>query len=210
MICTATGEQGSSRMLLCIVAVVIALSIGAAARSDWSYSLAEGTSHSITLVGMFYVSSGGSARGLDVVMTNSTDSLLTILWDESAMVLPDGQSARVIHTGVRIIDKAAPQAPTAIAPNSRATEAVWPASHVTTSEYFPTQSVRLWNNCTISLYLTIQDNTGKHTEHWKWVFTERVVPAAPRREVRINWWLWGGIILGLALLGWLVGPQAYE
>jgi len=142
---------------------------------------------------------------LDVVIFNPTDSLLTVLWDESAMVLPGGESARVIHTGVRIIDKAAPQAPTAIAPHSRTTEAVWPASHVTTSEYFPTSSISLRNNCTISLYLTIQDASGKKVENWTWTFTETKVPEAPRAPRKpINWWLWGSVLLVLSALGFFL------
>jgi len=154
---------------------------------------------------MFNVSSTGRASGLDAVIFNPTDSLLTILWDESAMVLPGGDSARVIHTGVRIIDKAAPQAPTAIAPRSRTTEAIWPASHVTTSEYFPTSNISLWNNCTISLYLTIQDTSGKRTENWTWVFTETEVPEVPRAPRKpINWWLWGSVFLVLFVIGSLV------
>jgi hypothetical protein len=144
---------------------------------------------------MFDISSLGSARSLDVVISNPTDSLLTILWDESAMVLPGGTSERVIHTGVRIIDKAAPQAPTAIAPRSRTTELIWPAAHVTTSEYFPTSSISLWHNCTISLYLTIEDASGKRTENWTWIFTETQVPEvarAPRKP--INWGFWLGVL----------------
>jgi len=40
------------------------------------------------------------------------------------MVLPSGIGERIIHSGVRIVSKAAPQAPTAIAPHSNTTETV--------------------------------------------------------------------------------------
>jgi hypothetical protein len=109
-----------------------------------------------------------SIEGLDVVLTNDSSTLLTILWDECVMVFPSGISERVIHTGVRIIDKAAPQAPTAIAPHSSAHETVWPSSHVSSSG--DPEEYLLLGDLTVRLYLTIQDSTGKHTEDWAWRF----------------------------------------
>ena len=201
----ATSNIQCARILLLAVGIMAALSLGLAARSTWSYSPTnEVSSNTLSLVGIFDVSSRGDARGLDVVIRNPTNSLLTILWDESAMVLPGGESARIIHTGVRIIDKAAPQAPTAIAPRSKTTETIWPASYVTTgnSQCF---SISLLNNCTISLYLTIQDASGKHVESWGWVFDKQ--PSKP--PIKINWWLWGSIFLGLAVLGAILEALGY-
>ena len=210
-----TGTR-CARILLLALGIMAVLSLGLAARSTWSYSLVEGaSSNTLTLVGLFDVSSmwpsGGRASSLSAVISNPTDSLLTVLWDESAVILPGGESARVIHTGVRIIDKAAPQAPTAIAPHSRTTEAIWPVSHVTAREYFSTASIRLWNNCRISLYLTIQDASGKRTDNWTWVFTRTVVPEPPQTSATpeaprkpINWWFWGSLFLVLVILGSLV------
>ena len=212
----ATRGSQCARILLMAVGVIAAFSLGLAARSTWSYfQVNEVSSNTLSLVGTFDISPLGSARSLDVVISplgrarsldvvilNPTDSLLTILWDESAMILPGGVSARVIHTGVRIIDKAAPQAPTAIAPHSRTTEAIWPVSHVTIREYFPADSIRLWNNCRISLYLTIQDASGKRTDNWTWVFTETEVATTPREP--INWWFWGSVFLVLFVIGSLV------
>ena len=208
----ATRGSQCARILLMAVGVIAAFSLGLAARSTWSYfQVNEVSSNTLSLVGTFDISPLGSARSLDVVILNPTDSLLTILWDESAMILPGGVSARVIHTGVRIIDKAAPQAPTAIAPHSRTTEAIWPVSHVTAREYFSTASIRLWNNCRISLYLTIQDASGKRTDNWTWVFTRTVVPEPPQTSATpeaprkpINWWFWGSLFLVLVILGSLV------
>jgi len=187
MIRTARDFRCACILLLAVV-ILAALSLGLAARSTWSYSLTNKvSSNTLSLVATFDVSRSGDAYGFNVVIFNPTDSLLTILWDESAMVLPSRQSARVIHTGVRIINKAAPQAPTAIAPRSRTTETIWPAPLVTTSGDFSNISISLQNNCIISLYLTIQDASGKRVENWTWTFTETKVPEAPRKP--FNWWL---------------------
>jgi len=199
----ATRGTRFARILLLAVGVMAALSLGLAARSDWSYyPTNEASSNTLALTGTFNISSAGSASGFNVTIFNREGSLQTILWDESVMVLPSGESSKVIHTGVRIIDKAAPQAPTSIAPYSRATEAIWPITHVRISKYLSNSSVplSLWNNCTISLYLTIQDASGKTTENWTWVFTE--VPRKP-----INWWLWIGIFFGIGLIGMILDPE---
>ena len=198
----ATRDTRCTRILLLAVGIMAALSLGLAARSTWSYyPTNEASSNTLALTGTFNISSG-RARGFNITIYNREGSLQTVLWDESAMVLPSGESSKVIHTGVRILDKSVPQAPTAIAPYSRITEAIWPTTHVRISKYLPNSSdpIPLWNNCTISLYLTIQDASGKRTENWTWVFTG--VPKKP-----INWWLWIGIFFGLGLIGMILDPE---
>lgn len=205
----ATRDTQCIRILLLAVGIMAALSLGLAARSTWSYSPTNGvSSNTLSLIGTFGVSSRGDARGLDVVIYNPTDSLLTILWDESAMVLPGNVSERIVHTGIRIIDKAAPQAPTALAPHSKTTETIWPALYVTTGNYSQCSSISLQNNCTISLYLTIQDASGKRVENWTWTFTETKAPEAPEAPRKpINWWFWIGIFFGLGLIGMILDPE---
>jgi len=201
MIRTARDMQ-CVRVLLLAVGITAALSLTLAARNTWSYSLTNvASSNTLSLVGEFDVSSKGDTNGLTVLIRNPTNSLLTILWDESAMVLPGGVSERIIHTGVRIINKAAPQAPTTIAPHSIAhEEIIWPASLVTPGNNARGSSIRLSNNCTISLYLTIQHPSGKKVENWTWTFT-----GVPRKP--INWWLWIGIFLVLSVIGQLAYPE---
>jgi len=202
------------------IAVYLALSLVLVscvlrADSEWSYEQIEDTSaHLVALRGVFTVAdtvfgSTNRADSLTVFITNPADSLISIVWDESALVLPGGTSARVIHTGVRIVDRAAPQAPTAIAPRSRTVEAIWPVSHV--NDDGNTHGISLHDGCVMKLFLTIQNPSGKTTEEWSWRFSERVELPKPDRKPSkpINWWFWGTLIVSLALIGHYLELQGY-
>lgn len=63
-------------------------------------------------------------------LENKTDKGITINWDKVAYVSPTGESMRVMHTGVRYIQRDAPQAPTVIPPYSNITDAVIPSQHI--------------------------------------------------------------------------------
>jgi len=204
-----------ARAFVCLVILLALASCVLRADSEWSYEQMEDTSaHSVVLRGVFTIAgtifgSTDHVDSLTVFIANPADSLTSVIWDESALVLPGGTSARVIHTGVRIVDQAAPQAPTAIAPKSRTIEAIWPVSHVDTDG--DTHGISLHDGCVIKLFLTIQNPSGKATEEWIWRFSERGTrepEKPPSKPVHINWWIWGPILLGLYILGLYV--QAME
>ena len=203
--------QSKRIWIIGIVALAVTLiSFCGAGKTVWSYApVTDSSAHTIMLTGRFYIDTflTQTVDGLDASISNPTDLVVSILWDESAMVLPDGTSARVIHTGVRIINKAAPQAPTAIAPHSRTTEAIWPSSYVSDSGSL--QHIPITPNCTIRLYLTLQDQLGKHTEDWAWFFTKNVTPEPAKAPIRINWWLWGSILFALWAFGTYLESQGY-
>ena len=54
----------------------------------------------------------GKIRSLRISVKNTADQLVSILWDECTLVLPDNTSERIIHTGVRYSERAQLQAPT--------------------------------------------------------------------------------------------------
>lgn len=184
------------RTVLMLLLALLSVGILAKARSTWSYSpLPSSETRSLQLIGTFDVSSLGRAQSLVLTIINQSSNLVTVLWDECAMVLPDGSSQRIIHTDVRIIDRAAPQAPTAIAPNSRTTESVWPSQYFSIGKYVHERDISLQDQGIIRLYLTCQIGDGRHTEEWAWVFAEHIIPE-PEREPRkpINWGFWLGIL----------------
>jgi len=207
----------TARIAFCLALSLVLMPFVLRADTEWSYEQIEDTSaHSVVLRGVFTVAdtifgSTNRADSLTVFISNTADALTSIVWDESALVLPGGNSARVIHTGVRIVDRAAPQAPTAIAPKSRTVEAIWPVSHVDSDGN--THGISLYDGCVMRLFLTIQNPSGKTTEEWSWRFTERVIVEQPKPDRKpskpINWWFWGTLILSLALIGYYLELQGY-
>jgi hypothetical protein len=63
-------------------------------------------------------------------ITNKTENSIRINWDEASYVSPTGQSQRVIHSGIRLMDRNAPQAPTLIAPNAKISDIIIPSENI--------------------------------------------------------------------------------
>lgn len=111
----------------------------------------------------------GEIRSLTVSIKNMTDHLVSILWDECTLVLPDNTSERIIRTGGRYLEKAQPQAPTTIAPHTIANETIWPAKYISwTGKKWARQPLPIRTGDTIQLYLAWEDSTGKHHAKWSW------------------------------------------
>jgi hypothetical protein len=69
-------------------------------------------------------------------MSNKTDRGIKINWDELSYISPTGRSMRVIHSGVRLIDRNAPQSPTIVPPNSRISDIIIPSEHIYYDDYW--------------------------------------------------------------------------
>jgi hypothetical protein len=63
-------------------------------------------------------------------LLNKSDSPVKILWDNAAYVDISGQSRRVIHRGVKLVDRNSPQAPSVISSKDRLNDIVYPSDHV--------------------------------------------------------------------------------
>ena len=61
---------------------------------------------------------------------NKTESGIKLNWDEISFISPTGTASRVIHSGIRLIDKNNPQAPTVIPPNSKISDIVIPSENI--------------------------------------------------------------------------------
>ncbi|GEM_PF-2702138 len=61
---------------------------------------------------------------------NKTSQPMQILWDSCAFVNPNSNSCRVIHTGVKLINKEAPQSPTILASNSNISDMLIPVDNI--------------------------------------------------------------------------------
>ena len=71
-----------------------------------------------------------STTQFDFTMHNKTDHSIKIIWDEAVYVNENGSSGRVIHTGVRFIDKNYPQPPSVIAKNTDIEDLIIPADNI--------------------------------------------------------------------------------
>ncbi len=138
----------------------------------------------------------GDLSGISLSIQNESDDTVTILWDESSVVDPSGLSQRVIHTGVRFIDKAQPQAPTPIPPNSRVEVGIWPAERFW---YILNEWVQLSIPVEVgeSLRINLTWRTpavGQQSAIWSWQATDV-------GRASLLWvWLGVGVLVGLGLL----------
>lgn len=68
--------------------------------------------------------------GVPVIFVNKTDKPIKVIWDETSFINPSGWSEKVIHEGVKIIDRNAPMAPSMIPPKASLVDSVTPTSRI--------------------------------------------------------------------------------
>jgi hypothetical protein len=67
---------------------------------------------------------------LNFVLTNKTKDTMTLPWDNACITGPDSAVHRVFHAGVKIIDRANPQAPSPIPAGSKLNDMFFPTDLV--------------------------------------------------------------------------------
>lgn len=68
-------------------------------------------------------------------LTNKTDGTVKIVWDESAIV-KHGKALRIVHDGVRIMERDQPQAPTIVPARAKVEEAMTPTENYDFSFFY--------------------------------------------------------------------------
>lgn len=63
-------------------------------------------------------------------LQNKTDHSIKIIWDEAVYVDPNGSSGRVMHAGVKYIDRNNPQPPTVIVKNANIDDMIVPTDNI--------------------------------------------------------------------------------
>jgi len=76
----------------------------------------------------FYIELNGTTLGFE--LENKTEKSIRINWDEISMVSPDGRTLRIMHSGVRFIEKDKPQAPTVVPPKAKLKDVLIPTENV--------------------------------------------------------------------------------
>lgn len=61
---------------------------------------------------------------------NKTDEPIRFDWDKLAYVDANGESHRVIHAGIRYIERDRPQAPTIVPPNAKVSDLIFPVDYI--------------------------------------------------------------------------------
>ncbi len=68
--------------------------------------------------------------GTSFQFTNKTNKVIKIIWDETAYLAPSGQSERIFHAGVKLIDRGQSQPPTVIPPRGHLLDDLIPIANV--------------------------------------------------------------------------------
>jgi hypothetical protein len=132
----------------------------------------------ITVIASFFTAQDKIQSPIGLMIINKTDHLVVIDWDRCALILPDGRSERVIHVGVRYLEKAAPQAPTPIPPSAEVEEAIWPSNFIrwrsgygNTSGGWEEDPIRVSPGDVIKLYLTWETGGQGASGSWAYKYT---------------------------------------
>lgn len=76
--------------------------------------------------GFFYFTNESVAFQLK----NKTNYTMKILWDNCAFIGSDGETKRVVHEGIKLIDRNSPQPPSVIIRNGKITDSLTPSDHI--------------------------------------------------------------------------------
>jgi hypothetical protein len=87
-----------------------------------------------------------SPESLRFSLTNKSDNPIKLKWNESAYVDANSESHRVMHAGVRYIERDKELPPTIIPPNAKVSDLVIPVDQVRfgTNKWYESQTDRHW------------------------------------------------------------------
>jgi len=68
--------------------------------------------------------------GITFVLKNKSESPIEVLWDQSSFINEAGESSRLVHGGVKYIDKDRSQPNTLIPPLAKLSETVYPSDYI--------------------------------------------------------------------------------
>lgn len=71
-----------------------------------------------------------SAVKMAFVIENKTDHSIRIIWDEAAYVDENGESHRVMHSGIRYIERDSPQSPSVVVRKGKLTDVLIPIDYI--------------------------------------------------------------------------------
>lgn len=104
-----------------------------------------------------------TANGIVFTLENKTGHSIKIIWDETVFVDADGNSQRVMHEGVKYIDRNSPMPPSVVAKKGKITDLIFPAENV----YYVSGKYGGWQEAPILPYknmdeLVLQKEAGEY------------------------------------------------
>lgn len=70
-------------------------------------------------------------KSINFTLSNKTDNTIKVLWDECIFINQDKRSSRIVHSGIRYMDKENSQQPSLIAKNALIEETIFPTDYIT-------------------------------------------------------------------------------
>jgi hypothetical protein len=150
---------------------------------DWNFALQQPSPNN----GLSYVDDNISIvflidkERIGFEIQNKSDAAMKINWDEVSFISPDDRASRVIHSGIRLIEKDSPQTPTLIPPNSRIKDFIVPSDNIVfssgwkTYELFPGEAVN-FNGKKFTIYfpMDIKGNKKEYSFSFNIIINELV------------------------------------
>lgn len=94
---------------------------------------------------------------ISIILQNKTSYTMKISWDNAAFIDEDGISRRVIHEGVKLVDRNSPQAPSIIVRNGKIYDSITPSDNIYySSGEWKYLDLTIGKNVNVSLLLPIE------------------------------------------------------
>ena len=111
-------------------------------------------------------------------LRNNTNTGIRINWDELGYISQTGRTMRVIHSGIRLMDRNSPQAPTMVPPGSRISDIIIPSENIyyvsgryggwNELDLFPAKDKSIYKNVEFGIYFPLIVGDKRHD--YKFIF----------------------------------------
>ena len=137
----------------------------------WAFSLEapEGSNGLLYSDGLIDIAFVISRTQIGFIIQNKSAGGAKINWDDLSFISPINRASRVIHSGIRLVDRNNPQAPTTIPPGSSVTDNVIPSENIKYVDGWEQGRLfdgdyMLYNGKSFGLYFPMEIN-GKKKEY---------------------------------------------
>lgn len=125
---------------------------------------------------------------------NKTDRGIKIIWDDISMINPDGNSSRIIHNGIRLMDRNIPQATTMIPPKSNVLDMLVPSENIYyltngewgTNPLFAGADRLIWDGKEFSIYFPLEINGDRKEYIFKFKMGVSLPAPIPEKKTKLR------------------------
>ena len=91
------------------------------------------------------LSVGENFNNVHLNLTNNSNSVVQVVWDETVLRMPSGDSTGIIHEGIRYSERSSSQANTPVAPSSNLEDFMIPKATIRYSDFLEKWQYKLFN-----------------------------------------------------------------